>query len=129
MISSHFILAQTFSSKERRKEAEIILNTVINSFPFDSVYSHRQVYFLANDLLTESSPLILKRKKCKAKILRRDKIKDKLYVVLGDFTLDWNNNTTARVQLEIMPQKKLLSIGLLKIGDIWIVKNYEIFDD
>src|SRR5690554_3672922 len=86
------VTAQTFSSEERRKEAENILNTVINSTPFDSIYSQKRVYFMANELLTENSPLVLKKSKCKVKILNEDEVKKvKQYVVLGDFTLDWNN--------------------------------------
>ena len=85
----HFATAQTFSSEERRKEVENILNTVINSTPFDSVYKHKKVYFKANELLTENTSLVLKKNKYKVKILNKDKIeKVKQYAVLGDFTLN-----------------------------------------
>ena len=93
-----YLNAQTFTSEERRKEAENILNTIINSLPFDSIYSQKRVYFLANELLTENSLLVLKRKECKAVILGSDKLKKfKQYVLLGDFTLDWNNPVAVRV--------------------------------
>lgn len=122
-------IAQNFSSEERRKEAENILNTVLNSTAFDSVYNQKTVYFLANELLTENSPLLLKRNKCKAKILNGDKVKKvKQYIVLSDFTLDWNNPFTARVQLSVSPNKTL-SFMLVKETEKWIIKNHIIFDD
>lgn len=121
--------AQNFSSEERRKEAENILNTVINSAVFDSVYNQKTVYFLANELLTENSPLLLKRNKCRTKILNGDKVKKvKQYVVIGDFTLDWNNPIVARVQLFVSPNKTL-NFMLVKEAEIWIIKNHIIFDD
>ncbi len=127
---SHNSYAQTFTSEERRNEAENILNTVINSLPFDSVYAQKRVYFLANELLTEDSPLVLKRKKCKAVILGKDKLKkNKQYVVLGDFTLDWDNPTSVRVQIEVMPNNTLLNLGLVKEDEKWIVKNHLILED
>jgi hypothetical protein len=122
-------IAQNFSSEERRKEAENILNIVINSTAFDSVYNQKTVYFLANELLTENSPLLLKRNKCRAKILNGDKVKKvKQYVVLGDFTLDWNNPVTARVQLGVSPNWTL-NFMLVKEAEKWIIKNHIIFDD
>ncbi len=122
-------IAQNFSSEERRKEAENILNIVINSAAFDSVYNQKTVYFLANELLTENSPLLLKRNKCRAKILNGDKVKKvKQYVVLGDFTLDWNNPVAARVQLSVSPNKTL-NFMLVKEAERWIIKNHIIFDD
>jgi len=128
--ASQNLYAQSFTTEERRKEAENILNTVINSLPFDSVYSQKRVYFLANELLTEDSPLVLKRKKCKAVILGKDKLKkNKQYVVLGDFTLDWDNPTSVRVQIEVMPNNTLLNLGLVKEGEKWIVKNHLILED
>ena len=124
------VTAQTFSSEERRKETENILNTVINSIPFDSVYKYKRVYLLANELITENSTLVLKRAKCKAKILNEDETKKvKQYAVLGDFTLDWNNPVAVRVQIQIMPENILLNIGLIKESGIWIIKNHVIFED
>lgn len=123
-------IAQNFSSEERRKETENILNTVINSSPFDSVYKYKRVYFLANELITENTTLVLKRAKCKAKILNENKVKKvKQYVVLGDFTLDWNNPVVVRVQIQIMPKNTLLNISLVKKSGKWIIKNYVIFKE
>ncbi len=129
-IISQNLYAQTFTSEERRKEAENILNTAINSLPFDSVYNQKRVCFLANELLTEDSPLVLKRKKCKVLILGKDKLKkSSQYVVLGDFTLDWDNPVAVRIQFSIMPQNTLLNIGLVKENGKWIIKNHVIFED
>lgn len=125
----HFSRAQTFSSEERRKEVEDILNIVINSSPFDSVYSQKRVYILANELLMENSPLALKRNKCKAKFLNEEGIKKvKQYIVLGDFTLDWNNPIAVRVQLSISTNKTL-NIRLEKENGNWIIRNHMILED
>ena len=130
LLFCQYSMAQTFSSEERRKMAENILNSVINDAIFDSVYKQKRVYFLANELLTEDSPLVLKRKKCKVLILGRDKLKkNKQYVVLGDFTLNWNNPTSVRVQIEVMPDSKLLNVLLKKEDEKWIIKNHVIFED
>jgi len=124
-----YVKGQTFSSEERRIQVELILNTVINSTPFDSVYSHKRVYFLANELLKENSTLVLKRNKCKAKILNKSQIKKvKEYVVLGDFTLDWNNPFSVRVQLSVSSNKTLNMI-LEKEKDMWKIKNHLIFEE
>jgi hypothetical protein len=125
----HCAIAQTFSSEERRKEAECILNTVINSVPFDSIYNHKRVYFMANELLTKNSPLVLKRNKRKAKILNENEVKKvKQYAILGDFTLDWNNPVAVRVQLSVSPNKTL-NMRLEKEGERWIIKNHIVFED
>lgn len=129
MIYSERVFPQQFSSEENRKEAQNLLNTVINSKPFDSVYDRKQVVFLANDLLTEDSPLFLKRFNYKAKILSKEKIMVNQYVVLCDVTLDWDNLTAARVQIEILPQKTLLNLRLIKSEDVWVISNYAIFQD
>lgn len=123
------LYAQTFTTEERRKEAENILNTVINSMPFDSVYSQKRVYFVVNELLTQNTPLILKRKNCKALIISNDKLKKSTqYVILGDFTLDWDNPVAARVQLQVMPKNELLNIRLVKENGEWIIQNHVIFE-
>ncbi len=124
------IIAQNFSSNERRETVEKILNTAINSLPFDSVYNQKRVYFLANELLTKNSQLILKRKKCKVLIFERDKLKKlKKYVVLGDFTLNWNNPIVVRIQFEVIPDNKLLNISLEKVDELWSIKDYLILDN
>lgn len=122
--------AQSFSSEKNKHEAEQILNQILNSQQFDSIYSFKKVYFEANELLLIDSPLLLKRKKCKVSIVKDgSSLKNKHYVVLGDFTIDWNNPVAVRVQLSIMPEDVLLSIGLVKTNGNWIIKNHAIFKD
>lgn len=128
---SQSVRAQTFSSDENRKVVEQILTVVINSVPFDSLYSSKKVYFEANELLTLDSRLMLKRKGCRAIIaekefLERKKVK---YAVLGDFTLDWENPVSARVQISTMPEDALLSISLTKEGENWLIRGYKIFKE
>ena len=122
-------VGQTFRSENIKKETEKILNTVINSSCFDSVYNHKRVYFLANELLTETSTLDLRRNKCKARILRKTKIKKRQqYAVLGDFTTDWNNPVAARVQLS-NSSSKTLNIRLVNQDGKWVIVNHIIFED
>jgi len=76
-----------------REEKEKILNTVINSVQFDSIYSAKRVYFGTNELLSKSTPLTLKKGKCKVKVLERSELKQKRkeYVSIGDFTMPKEN--------------------------------------
>lgn len=122
------LTGQTFSSEERKTEIENILNTVINSTYFDSIYNQKRVYLLANELLTENTTLTLKRNKCKVKILNKNQTrKVKQYVVLGDFTLDWNNPIVVRVQLSVFP--KTLNMRLEKKKGIWEIVDYMFFEE
>lgn len=122
------VWAQTFSSDKNREISEQILNAAINSVPFDSVYSAKKVYFKANELITTNSPLVLKRKGCRASIIEEKSLDEgQTYVVLGDFTVDWNNPTSARVQFGVMPENSTLGIRLIKEGDDWIIDNHIIF--
>ncbi len=101
------------------------LNTAINSAPFDSVYSAKKVHFAANELLSTNSPLVLRRKGCKASIVETESLKEgQRYVVLGDFTLDWNNPSYVRLQFGIMPEDATLGMILIKQGDVWIIDNH-----
>lgn len=111
---------------------EEILNTAINSSQFDSAYTQKRVYFLANDLLFVNSPLVLKRNKLRAKVLNERQVKRvKQYVILGDFTLDWNNPNPSgvRVQFSISPN---ITLGMRLVKNesgIWIIKHHIIFRD
>lgn len=71
----------------------------------------------------------LERKKCKAMILAMAKLKkSKQYVVLSDFTLNWENPVAVRVQLHVMPENKLLNIRLVKENETWVIQNHIIFE-
>ena len=101
------------------------LNTAINSAPFDSVYSAKKVHFAANELLSTNSPLVLRRKGCKASIVETESSKEgQRYVVLWDFTLDWNNPSYVRLQFGIMPEDATLGMILIEQGDVWIIDNH-----
>jgi len=113
--------AQDFDLNEYNKEKEKILNVVINSLQFDSVYTAKKVYFVANELLSEETPLVLKKGKCKVKIEQREVLKEKgkSYVALGDFTMPKVNPIRVRVQISAMPSESLLNLVLekkVKIG-------------
>jgi hypothetical protein len=118
------INGQTFDLEKFNKEKEQILNIVINSVQFDSVYSSRRVYFVANELLSEESSLVLKRNKCKAVVRQREGLKGKEYIALGDFTMNRNNATHVRVQLEILPRNVLLNLRLEKNDGVWKIVNH-----
>lgn len=121
--------AQTFDLEKYNEEKEKILNVVINGVQFDSIYSHKRVYFVANELLSEESPLVLKRKYCKVKIRKREDLIGKNYVALGDFTMDRNNPTHVRVQLEVIPSETLLNLSLEKKNDKWEIVNHLIMKE
>ncbi len=120
------LYAQGSKAEEAKwTEVERVLNTVINSPQFDSVYNSKKVYFEANELLTKETPVKLKKGKCDVQIIENGST-IKQYVVLGDFTTDWNNMTAVRVQLEIMPQDTMLTLRLEKINGEWQITAYNI---
>ncbi len=121
--------AQTFDLEKYNKEKEKILNVIINSAQFDSVYSSKRVYFVENELLSKESPLVMKKKKCKVKVKKREDLTGKNYVALGDFTMDRNNPIHARVQLEIIPSETLLNLSLEKKNGKWKIVNHLIMKE
>jgi len=118
--------AQTTDLEKYNKEKEAILSTIVNSVQFDSVYNSKQVYFKANELLTQDTPICVKKGKKKVKI--KSEI-NRQYVVVGDFTMPKINPKTARVQLEILPQEYLLNLRLEKIKEAWTITNHLIMKD
>lgn len=127
--SSFLLNAQSFNLEKYNNEKELILNVVINSLQFDSVYTSNKVYFVANELLSEETTLNLKKGKCKVKIIQRKYLKAKEYVALGDFTMDKVNPTHVRVQLEIIPSKTILNLVLEKKNDDWVIVNHLIMKE
>ncbi len=125
------VSAQSFDLKKYNKEKEKIINVVINSVQFDSIYSSKRVYFSSNELLGASSPLVLKKGNCKVKILEPMNLKQqqKEYVSIGDFTMPKENPMAVRVQLYSSSTKKLLNVRLIKEDGDWIIENHMIFDD
>ena len=117
--------AQSGDSEKYGLQKQKVLNVVINSTQFDSVYLSKKVYFEENELLSPDAKLNLRRKKKRVVIVEDGRLlKGKQYVVLGDFTTDRENMTTARVQLEVMPQGTLLNVYLVKREDEWIIHNH-----
>lgn len=125
------VQSQDVGKSDYDKNKEKILNVVINSIPFDSIYSYQRVYWASNELLSISSGLKLKRGKCKAKILSRDELIDSSipYVSLGDFTIPREQAESARVQIYSSSTKKLLTLRIVKIEDNWMIEAHKIFDD
>ena len=93
------------------------------------MYTSKQVRFVANELLSEGTPLVLKKGKCKVKIMQREDLKKKEYVALGDFTMARVNPSRVRVQLEIMPSEALLNLGLEKKNGDWVIVNHLIMKE
>lgn len=122
---------QSFDLKKYNKEKEKILNTVINSVQFDSIYSAKRVYFATNELLSKSTPLTLKKGKCKVKVLERSELKQKgkEYVSIGDFTMPKENPTYVRVQIYSSLTRKTLNLKLEKNKDDWVIVNHLIMED
>lgn len=116
--------AQAFDINVFNAEKEEILNTIINSAQFDSVYTSKRVYFCESELLSKATSIILKRKNCKVRIKSREELKGKSYIVLGDFTMARINPQNVRVQLSIMPTKILLNLRLEKKNDKWLIVNH-----
>ena len=119
-----------FDIKKYNIEKEKILNVVINSIHFDSIYSGKKVYFVENELLSKETPIKLKRKWCKVRILEKQEIieKGKQYAGIGDFTMDRENPQVARVQIFASPNYTL-NLGLKKEKDKWTITNHFLMED
>lgn len=130
-LTSSNLKTQDSDIEAYNKEKQAILNVVINSIPFDSVYTSKQIYFEANELLSEGTSLILERGEYKAKIMQSDYLnKNKLeYLVLGDFTMAINNPTRVRVQMETIPNYHLLNLILEKKDSLWVIVNHLIITE
>jgi hypothetical protein len=123
------VVAQSFDIDKYHEEKEAVLNIVLNSFQFDSIYSSCKVYFVSNELLSTSSSLVLKRGKCRVKILEREKLKKKQYVILGDFTMPKENLRYVRVQIYSSSTSKTLNLRLEKNEEDWVLVNHLIMED
>ncbi len=123
--------AQTTDLEKYNKEKQEILNLILNSNQFDSIYSFKTVYLASNELFSSNTPLILKRKKCKIKVFEKDVLLQKKlpYVTLGSFTLDIMNPTGASVQIYSSSTRSNLNIYLKKNNSHWIIENHKIFED
>ena len=130
IFNSSYLVAQSTNSDTLKKEREIVLNLIINSKFFDSVYSIKKMIFLENELLSKSTLLQLERKGYKVVILdRKFKKKLKSYFILEDFVLTLGDYKTSRVQLELFPKKIILNFYLTKDRDNWEIRNHLIIKD
>ena len=122
--------AQTFDLEKYNEEKEKILNVVINSTQFDSVYSAKKVFFVESELLSVETPLVLKRKCKKVSIVEDSKqLTGKEYAVLGDFTMARHNPARVRVQITIMPRQTLFNLSLEKKNGRWEIVNHLIMKE
>ena len=123
--------AQTFDRRKYNEEKENVLNVVINSPQFDSIYSAKRVYFNENELLLKSSPIILKKNRRRVKVLDDSSLTKKGldYINLGDFTMIGENPTKARVQFYSSMTNKNLNVMLKKENGNWEFDNYLIMDN
>jgi hypothetical protein len=124
---SHLVFSQKFNDERTRKIVEPILNAVINSEVFDSVYHSNKVCFLINDLIPEDNPWKLSKNGHKVKYITEKQIKKvKQYFVLGDFTLDWNDieNSHVRVMISLEPEDIMLGFGLIFVDKKWIIEGH-----
>ena len=119
-----------FDITKYNAEKEKILNVVINSVQFDSIYSNKKVYFVENELLSKGTPLKLKRNRCKVKILEKQELvrKGKDYVGIADFTMERINPRSVRVQLFASPNYTL-NLRLEKDEEVWKITNHMIMED
>lgn len=128
LVLSNTLNAQKFESEIRRKGAEDILNCLINSACFDSIYHSKRVYFMENELLKKEFELDLRKNNKKVYILDKKKLGNKEYVVLEDILLDWDYINTARVMISVYPIKKMIGCRIVKFGKKWRVYGYTVLD-
>lgn len=109
-------------------EKEKILNVIINSNVFDSIYTGNEVCFKLNDLLSKNTPLKLIKKSTPVKI--EINVNDTLdYIVIGDFTMARVDPKHARVQVTNPNRKLDLNLDLDKINDEWVITGHVIMED
>lgn len=129
-VSAQTFNGQPYDLKIFNKEKENVLNMILNSTQFDSIYNSKRVVFIENELLTKTSLLKLKKGKCKVKIKRKNEIKpNEEYVALGDFTCDPSKMTHVRVQISNSIKHVMLNISTDKLDNGWKISNHIIMQD
>jgi len=129
------VCGQTFNGKpyDLKKynfEKENVLNVILNSPQFDSIYHSENVIFVETELLSKDTTLKLKRGNCKAKIKSKKELKaNEENVGLGDFTCDPNNMIRVRVQIENTLKHLLLNLGMEKVNGKWTIANHVIMEN
>lgn len=120
---------ESFNIQKYNLEKEKILNLIINSPQFDSVYKSKRIIIMENDILTKNTPIKLRKGKIKVRIIKKDIIKNREYIVLGDYTTPKVNPVGARVQLVNQKKNLILNVGLIKENGEWKIINHLILDD
>lgn len=127
------------SRKNFHKEKEAILNTIINSPQFDSIhnlYSTSIPVFAENEILLKKSPIKLKYKNKKVRIINEEQKKECTYWCLGDFFLNIfiDDPRKSVVQLSlVLKNKKIkdiidIGISLEKTEKEWIIEDFVIIE-
>jgi hypothetical protein len=118
------------------EEKEAILNTVINSVPFDSInntYLDSSLFFVfaENEILYKDIPIKLTYKNQKVEIMDCSQINEYCYWI-GDFFLNAyvENPKEARVQIELtLKGKEILNMGIsLKKEEKWEITDFVFID-
>jgi hypothetical protein len=108
-------------------EKEKILNVIINSAVFDSIYSGDNTIFKENVLLPRTTNLKLVKRNSQVIILEKvDKTKD--YIVIGDFTMGRVDPQIVLVQFENPHRGLVLNLGLEKLNGEWVITGHVIMD-
>ena len=151
-IESHFIIlccvifsCYAFAQQEIKmtiseynKEKEAILNTIINSVPFDSInsiYSDPSSHFVfaKNEILKEDIPITLMYKNLKVEIVDCSQTKENCWLI-GDFFLNiyTKNPKEARVQIVLIRENKSIEetfVGImLDKHKKWQIRNFTLID-
>lgn len=110
---------------------EELLNILINTNQFDSVYNLKRVYFVENELLSKGCRLVIKKGNCKALIKRREYLKNRRveYVSLGDFTVMKSKSTSVRIQLYSTQTKSTLNVLFKEKINTWVISSFMIMED
>lgn len=122
-----------FDKKELQKEIEQILNVIINSTQFDSIYSSEKVY-LSEDAVPyfdSETPYVIKKNE-KTILVKKDSILKKMeipYVGIGNWVMPKQDPKSASIQVYSTLTNMFLNLRLEKKDDSWIIMNHVIFKE
>ncbi len=125
--SVQIALGQSVDLKKHNEEKEKILNVIINSFPFDSVYGLEEVVFTESDLLVKNA-VQLRKGQDKVKIETENSGKNNRFVSLGYMSVMMPTDRVG-IQLYLFPQKLTMNINLRKTNNEWKITYYEFQED
>lgn len=112
------------------KEKEDILNCIINSSEFEIASHTKKIIFKENEILYRKTILNLKRSGYVVDFINDSlSMTNEEYIVVGDFTFYRNNLDHCRVQLELMPSKRLLNVILKKENEVWLIDSFMLINE